>query len=88
MATSNFYQAGSHGLYVLHADEDESVGNTLANIVEELSIKGYSVVEALQNGKRVRIHDSEEDKGHILTLKKLLNGISLQTDFDFEDYDI
>ena len=56
--------------------------------VEGLNLEGYSVVEALQNGKRVRIHDSEEDKGHILTLKKLLNGISLQTDFDFEDYDM
>lgn len=47
MATSNFYQDGNHGLNVILIDDEESaefiVGDTLANIVEELSNSGYSV---------------------------------------------
>lgn len=56
--------------------------------VEGLAADEYNVEEALQAGKRVRIHDAEEDEWHILTLNKLLNGISLQKDFDFDDYDM
>ena len=50
MATSNFYQDGNHGLNVIiTSDDDEmdtSVEDTLINIVEELSSKGYSVGDA------------------------------------------
>lgn len=43
MATSNFYQSGNHGLNVIDDTEDEFiVEDTLANIVADLSSKGYS----------------------------------------------
>lgn len=47
MATSNFYEDGNNGLNVIIIDEDDNgdmiVGDTLANIVAELSKMGYSV---------------------------------------------
>lgn len=50
MATSNFFQDGNHGLNVIIIpDEDENstiVEDTLVNIVDELSNKGYSVDDA------------------------------------------
>lgn len=50
MATSNFYQDGNHGLNVIVPDTDDemdtTVEDTLVNIVEELSSKGYSVDSA------------------------------------------
>lgn len=48
MATSNFYQDGNHGLNVIQIeDEDDTiVEDTLANIVAELSSKGFSVDDA------------------------------------------
>ncbi len=50
MATSNFYQDGNHGLNVIVIpDEDDdgiTVEDTLVNIVEELSNRGYSVDDA------------------------------------------
>ena len=46
MATSNFYTGGNHGLNVIYTDYDEAVGDTLENIMAELSSKGYSVDSA------------------------------------------
>lgn len=50
MATSNFYQDGNHGLNVIIIPDDEedntTVEDTLVNIVEELSTRGYSVDDA------------------------------------------
>lgn len=49
MATSNFYQDGNHGLNVIVIPDDEDntvVEDTLVNIVDELSEKGYSVDDA------------------------------------------
>lgn len=50
MATGNFYTGGNHGLNVIVIpDEDEDstiVEDTLVNIVDELSSKGYSVDDA------------------------------------------
>ena len=50
MATGNFYTGGNHGLNVIIIPEDDEygtvVGDTLANIVAELSSKGYSVDSA------------------------------------------
>lgn len=46
MATGNFYENGGHGLNVIYTDYDEAVGDTLENIVAELSSKGYSVDSA------------------------------------------
>lgn len=50
MATSNFYQDGNHGLNVIVIPEDDeaytTVEDTLANIVAELSSRGYSVDDA------------------------------------------
>lgn len=46
MATGNFYTGGNHGLNVIIADYDEAVGDTLENIIAELSSKGYSVDSA------------------------------------------
>lgn len=46
MATSNFYQDGNHGLNVIIIPDDEDnvvVEDTLSNIVDELSNRGYSV---------------------------------------------
>lgn len=48
----------------------------------------FRVSEALQNGKRIRIHDLEEDRWYILTLKKFLNGVSKMPRHDFYNYDI
>lgn len=50
MATSNFYQDGNHGLNVIVIPDDDEdstiVEDTLANIVSELTDKGYSVDDA------------------------------------------
>lgn len=46
MATGNFYTGGNHGLNVIISDYDEAVEDTVANIVAELSSKGYSVDSA------------------------------------------
>ncbi len=50
MATSNFYQDGNHGLNVIVIPDDDDDGitveDTLVNIVEELSNRGYSVDDA------------------------------------------
>ena len=46
MATGNFYTGGNHGLNVIIAEYDEAVDDTVANIVAELSSKGYSVDSA------------------------------------------
>lgn len=50
MATSNFYQDGNHGLNVIVIPEDDefdtTVEDTPANIVAELSSRGYSVDDA------------------------------------------
>ena len=43
---------------------------------------------ALKDGRYIRIHDIEENKWHKLTLKKLINGLSLSDDFDFANYDM
>ena len=46
MATGNFYTGGNQGLNVILTEYDEAVGDTMANIVAELSSKGYSVDDA------------------------------------------
>lgn len=46
MATGNFYTGGNHGLNVIISDYDEAVEDTLANIVSELTSKGYSIDSA------------------------------------------
>jgi len=46
MATGNFYTGGNHGLNVIYVDYEEAVGDTIANIVAELSSKGYSIDSA------------------------------------------
>ena len=49
MATSNFYEDGNNGLNVIIIPDDEEntvVEDTLANIVAELSTRGYSVDDA------------------------------------------
>lgn len=59
------------------ADEAHVVGDEAADLNT-----------ALFNGKYIKIHDSEENVWHNLTLKKLLNGLSLTDDLDFEAYDM
>ncbi len=56
--------------------------------VEGLGAEEFNVEEALQNGKRVRIHDAEGEKWHILTITKFLNGISKMPGHDFDEYDM
>jgi hypothetical protein len=50
MATGNFYTGGNHGLNVIIIPDEEednmTVEDTIANIVAELSSKGYSVDSA------------------------------------------
>lgn len=57
--------------------------------IEGLAVGEYFTFgDAIADGKRVRIYDSEEEKWHILTLKKLLVGISLMDKHDFYEYDM
>ena len=43
--------------------------------------------KALTAGKRIRIHDKEENKWHVLTMKKFLDGLSISSSFDDEYFD-
>lgn len=43
MSTANFTQVGNHGLFVIDAEEEFDYPDTVANIVSELSTKGFSV---------------------------------------------
>jgi len=43
--------------------------------------------QALTQGHSLKIHDSEEDKWHTLTLNKFIKGLSLSYGFNYEDYD-
>lgn len=57
--------------------------------LEGLAIGEYFTFgDALADGKRVRIYDDQEEKWHILTLKKLLVGIKLMGKYDFYEYDM
>lgn len=57
--------------------------------LEGLAIGNYFTYgEALVDGKRIRVHDGEDDKWYILTKKKLLTGISLMEKFEFDEYDM
>lgn len=50
--------------------------------------EGIFTSQALTHGYRIAIHDSEEDKYHQLTTKKILNGIALYGKYNFDDWDI
>lgn len=56
--------------------------------VEGLDKETTRISDALQKGKRIRIHDAEAEKSHVLTLKKFLHGLSLMDKWDIEDYDM
>ncbi len=44
--------------------------------------------DALSHGYRIGIYDAEEEKWHILTKKKFLNGVALYGKSNFEDWDM
>lgn len=44
--------------------------------------------EALTHGKTIRIYDAEDEKWYVLTLSKLLKGLSLYTKVDVDDFDM
>lgn len=50
--------------------------------------EGIWTSQGLTRGYRIGIHDEEEDKTYILTLKKFLHGIALYNKPDFYSYDM
>lgn len=50
--------------------------------------EGIWTHDGLTRGYRIGIHDEEEEKYYILTLKKFLKGIALYNKPDFDDYDM
>lgn len=57
--------------------------------LEGLSVgKYFTYGDAIVDNKRIRMYDFEDEKTHILTLKKVVNGIKLMNKFDFDNFDM
>lgn len=49
--------------------------------------KDLYISEALTHGCKIRIHDSEEEKWHLVSLNGFLKALSKTPQFDYEQYD-
>lgn len=43
--------------------------------------------KAIVEGFKIKVHDVEEDQWHLVSLRKMLNGLSLTENTNFEEYD-